>query len=78
MTTPAASVQLHIRRLVVDAEAIPPGGVPHDLALHLQVALAARLLNAGAATGAPATNWIDNVADALATRVREHAPEAAP
>jgi hypothetical protein len=67
--TPATALHLHIRRMVVDADALGSDGLPRGLHALLQDALSERL---GTPNGRPAPGsaaWIAPVADALATHV---------
>jgi hypothetical protein len=75
---PATALHLHIRRLVLDADAVGADGVPRDLDAMLHEALSERL---GMSSGPPAparAAWITPVADALATHVASAVPGRTP
>lgn len=71
------ALHLHIRRLVVDADALGAERAPRDLDARLQAALSSRL---GGESGARADgpHWIEAIADTLAARVRDAVPMPEP
>lgn len=79
LVPPAAALHLHIGRLVVDASAVPAGGVPRDLAALLQASLAPKLSGVPFAARAHEDRpspWLDSLADAVATQVGGAIPES--